>query len=116
MKKNLVFFLAVMMFSCSGGGEEPIPDTIETPQVIVPVEGCQGGRIENANPNGDRTTLVWAEEFEEDGAPCVKNWNHETIPPNNGSWWNEEVQYYTDRRDNSIVEDGVLKIIAKKEN
>ena len=65
---------------------------------------------------GDRTTLVWAEEFEEDGAPCVKNWNHETIPPNNGSWWNEEVQYYTDRRDNSIVEDGVLKIIAKKEN
>ena len=63
---------------------------------------------------GDRTTLVWAEEFEEDGAPCVKNWNHETIPPNNGSWWNEEVQYYTDRRDNSIVEDGVLKIIAKK--
>ena len=46
----------------------------------------------------------------------MKNWNHETIPPNNGSWWNEEVQYYTDRRDNSIVEDGVLKIIAKKEN
>ena len=51
MKKNLVFFLAVMMFSCSGGGEEPTPDPVETPQVIVPVEGCQGGRIENANPN-----------------------------------------------------------------
>ena len=116
MRKKIILFLTAISFSCSSGGDDPTPIPIDEPQVIVPVEGCQGGRIENANPTGDRTTLVWAEEFEEDGAPCVKNWNHETIPPNNGSWWNEEVQYYTDRRDNSIVEDGVLKIIAKKEN
>lgn len=116
MRKKIILFLTAISFSCSSGGDDPAPIPIDEPQVIVPVEGCQGGRIENANPTGDRTTLVWAEEFEEDGAPCVKNWNHETIPPNNGSWWNEEVQYYTDRRDNSIVEDGVLKIIAKKEN
>lgn len=116
MRKKIILFLTAISFSCSSGGDDPTPIPIDEPQVIVPVEGCQGARIENANPNGDRTTLVWAEEFEEDGAPCVKNWNHETIPPNNGSWWNEEVQYYTDRRDNSIVEDGVLKIIAKKEN
>jgi len=116
MRKKIILFLTAISFSCSSGGDDPAPIPIDEPQVIVPVEGCQGGRIENANPTGDRTTLVWAEEFDEDGAPCVKNWNHETIPPNNGSWWNEEVQYYTDRRDNSIVEDGVLKIIAKKEN
>ena len=116
MRKKIILFLTAISFSCSSGGDDPAPISIDEPQVIVPVEGCQGGRIENANPTGDRTTLVWAEEFDEDGAPCVKNWNHETIPPNNGSWWNEEVQYYTDRRDNSIVEDGVLKIIAKKEN
>lgn len=116
MRKKLILLFTAVSFSCSSGGDDPTPIPIDEPQVIVPVEGCQGGRIENANPTGDRTTLVWAEEFEEDGAPCVKNWNHETIPPNNGSWWNEEVQYYTDRRDNSIVEDGVLKIIAKKEN
>ena len=116
MRKKIILFLTAISFSCSSGGDDPTPIPKDEPQVIVPVEGCQGGRIENANPTGDRTTLVWAEEFEEDGAPCVKNWNHETIPPNNGSWWNEEVQYYTDRRDNSIVEDGVLKIIAKKEN
>jgi beta-glucanase (GH16 family) len=116
MRKKLVLFLAIISFSCSSGGDDPSPIPIVEPQVIAPVEGCKGGRIENASPNGDRTTLVWAEEFNEDGAPCVKNWNHETIPPNNGSWWNEEVQYYTDRRENSIVEDGVLKIIARKEN
>lgn len=116
MRKKIILFLTAISFSCSSGGDDPAPISIDEPQVIVPVEGCQGGRIENANPTGDRTTLVWAEEFDEDGAPCVKNWNHETIPPNNGSWWNEEVQYYTDTRDNSIVEDGVLKIIAKKEN
>jgi len=61
-------------------------------------------------------TLVWRDEFNYSGTPCSSNWNLETIPPNNGNWWNNEQQYYTDRRENSIVEDGVLKIIAKKEN
>ena len=30
------------------------------------------------------TTLIWADEFEVDGAPCSENWFLETVPPNNG--------------------------------
>ena len=64
-------------------------------------EGCRTGRISSASPNGDMTTLIWADEFEVDGAPCSENWFLETVPPNNGSWWNNEEQYYTNRRSNS---------------
>ena len=41
------------------------------------------------------------------------NWNIETVAPDNGSWWNGELQYYTDKHDNIKVEDGILKITAK---
>ena len=43
-------------------------------------------------------------------------WHHQIIPPNNGSWWNNEAQHYTNSTKNSIVSDGTLKIIAIKEN
>jgi len=60
-------------------------------------------------------TLVFADEFENDGAIDPEKWKAETAPPNNGSWWNGEKQHYTDRLDNVYVSDGTLKIVAKKE-
>lgn len=64
------------------------------------------------------TNLVWADEFDVDGAPNSANWTYETgdgtaqgIP----GWGNNELQNYTDRADNVIVENGMLKIIAKEE-
>lgn len=60
--------------------------------------------------------LVWSDEFDVDGAVSSANWLAETVPPNNGSWWNNEVQHYTDRTDNAFVSNGTLKIVAKKEN
>jgi beta-glucanase (GH16 family) len=35
--------------------------------------------------------------------------------PTPGSWYNGEIQHYTNRTANSVVEDGILKIIARKE-
>ena len=60
--------------------------------------------------------LVWGDEFEYDGKLDESKWHHQIIPPNNGSWWNNEVQHYTNSTKNSIVSDGTLKIIAIKEN
>jgi beta-glucanase (GH16 family) len=60
-------------------------------------------------------TLVWSDEFDVEGAVSEQNWKFETVPPNNGSWWNGEKQHYTDRLDNAYVSDGTLKITAKKE-
>ena len=56
--------------------------------------------------------LVWSDEF--DGDSLNTNvWTRET---GGSGWGNNELQYYTDRTDNSYVSDGTLKIVAKREN
>ena len=59
--------------------------------------------------------LLWADEFDNLGSPDKDKWTYDIGVGNNG-WGNQESQYYTDRSDNVIVDKGVLKIIAKKEN
>ncbi len=55
--------------------------------------------------------LFWSDEF--NGAEIsVRNWNHET---GGWGWGNNELQYYTDRDENSYIEDGDLVIVAKEE-
>tara|TARA_X000001036_G_scaffold437799_1_gene484020 strand:- start:7012 stop:7884 length:873 start_codon:yes stop_codon:yes gene_type:complete len=64
---------------------------------------------------GEDLTLIWSDEFDYEGSPDIDKWHHQTIAPNNGSWWNGELQHYTDRIENSSVNNGTLKIKAKKE-
>jgi beta-glucanase (GH16 family) len=59
--------------------------------------------------------LVWSDEFDTNGAVDAAKWFHQTQLPAGGSWHNGEVQHYTNRLDNSVVNNGFLKIIAKKE-
>jgi beta-glucanase (GH16 family) len=60
--------------------------------------------------------LVWSDEFDAKGAVNSNNWFHQTQLPAGGSWYNNEVQHYTDLETNSFVDAGFLNIIAKKEN
>lgn len=59
--------------------------------------------------------LIWSDEFDVDGAVDTSKWFHQTILPNGGSWFNGEVQHYTNRIDNSYIDQGVLKVTAKAE-
>jgi len=59
--------------------------------------------------------LVWSDEFETDGPINDANWFHQTQLPAGGSWFNGEVQHYTNRIENSFVENGFLNIVAIKE-
>jgi beta-glucanase (GH16 family) len=60
--------------------------------------------------------LVWSDEFDGIGAINSANWFHQTIPIINGQdWANGEIQHYTDRTTNSFMQNGSLKILAKKE-
>jgi beta-glucanase (GH16 family) len=59
--------------------------------------------------------LVWSDEFDTNGAINSANWHHQTQIPAGGSWYNGEVQHYTNQLSNSFVENGVLKIVAIKE-
>jgi len=57
------------------------------------------------------TNLVWADEFNTDGAPDATKWSFEL---GGGGWGNQEQQVYTNQ--NATVSGGTLKITAKKEN
>jgi beta-glucanase (GH16 family) len=57
--------------------------------------------------------LVWADEFDTPGPPSSTKWGYDTGA---GGWGNNEAEYYTTRTDNSVVSDGTLKIILKKES
>ena len=59
--------------------------------------------------------LVWSDEFDVNGAVNATNWFHQTQLPAGGSWFNGEVQHYTDELTNSFVNGGFLNIVAKKE-
>ncbi|MFH0841306.1 MAG: glycoside hydrolase family 16 protein [Bacteroidota bacterium] len=55
--------------------------------------------------------LVWSDEFNYEGLPDKNNWRHEE-----GYIANNELQYYTPRRiENSVVGNGNLMIIGRKE-
>ncbi len=60
--------------------------------------------------------LVWYDEFEEDGALDATKWFHQTLLPDGNSWFNNEIQHYTSRIENSYIENGIMYLVAKKEN
>ena len=64
------------------------------------------------------TNLVWEDDFNTAGAPDSTKWTYDlgtTDIFGNVGWGNQEAQSYTDNAENVIVENGSLKITAKKE-
>jgi len=59
--------------------------------------------------------LIFFDEFDTNGSPDDSKWDYNIGRGDNG-WGNGESQYYTSRTDNVIIEDDLLKIIAKKED
>ncbi len=59
-------------------------------------------------------TLVWRDEFD---GPTIdpNNWTHE-IGTGDWGWGNNELEYYTDRAENSFISDGKLVIEAREES
>ncbi len=61
------------------------------------------------------TTITMQDEFDVAGAPNSDIWGFDVGRGTNG-WGNNEMQYYTDRPENVVVEDGMLKITAVSES
>ncbi len=59
--------------------------------------------------------LVMEDEFTTAGAPDPAVWGYNTGTGQSG-WGNNELQNYTDRLENVVVENGMLKIIARQES
>jgi len=93
-------------------GDEPPtddePPADDEPPVDDEPPADDGGGVADIS---DDWELVWADEFEGDSINTT-NWSHETNCAGGG---NNELQCYTDRPENSFVEDGKLVIVAREE-
>lgn len=69
----------------------------------------------SSGPGTAFNTLVWSDEFNGTGTLDPEKWFRQTQLPPGGSWWGGLIQHYTDREDNSYLENGYLKLVAKKE-
>lgn len=83
---------------------------------IITVTALNGTKSVSSNLSiriATGTSPVWSDEFNTNGAPDSSKWGFDFGA---GGWGNNESQSYTDRTDNVKVENGVLKIITKKES
>ena len=100
-----VVLLTSFTFCSSNNTDENITTPVET-------NNCPGA-VTGAVPTGNNDVLVWADEFNTTGSPCSDNWTYDV---GNSGWGNGEKQFYTrNDRDNVNIENGILKITARKE-
>lgn len=85
------------------------------PWLILSILSCSDSQGPEEMEEEANYELVWADEFDGTGAISADNWFHQTQLPNGNSWYNGELQHYTNRTVNSYVQDGFLHIVAKKE-
>ncbi|NQZ77876.1 MAG: family 16 glycosylhydrolase [Ekhidna sp.] len=94
---------------------EKLNMALESLQIVSTSKAYMTSERDDLSSRSEDYVLVWSDEFDGAGAIDSENWFHQTIIPQGNSWFNNEVQHYTDRTANSVVENGTLKIIAKRE-
>ena len=97
LKYGFAILIAIAAISCTQ--ERVVPNGVAAP--VPEDKDYQFG-----------TTPVWGDEFDNVGAPDASKWNYNVGA---GGWGNNELQYYTSDN-NAVVQDGKLKIEARKEN
>lgn len=104
--KILIFIIPFLFLSLSCG-ENPteIEREVPPPEEVIPDEEKEW-------------ELVWQDEFESEQLDLEK-WSFQFGTGSDEgltNWGNNELQYYTDREENLLIEDGHLHIIAQKES
>ena len=79
---------------------------------VTTVSSCNPDEEQKISTKFEST---FADEFDKNGALNSDLWTYDIGTGDNG-WGNNELQYYTDRPENVVVENGMLKITAIKEN
>jgi beta-glucanase (GH16 family) len=75
----------------------------------------ESGNKESQQNTQKTWKLVWADEFDKNGLPDTTRWNYDTRG-NDYGWGNNEKQWYTVAKpENCRIENGILKITARKE-
>ncbi|WP_091426782.1 family 16 glycosylhydrolase [Formosa sp. Hel1_31_208] len=84
-----------------------------TDHVLAYIDDVLNFNTVSDNPVYDN--LVWSDEFDGVGVIDDTKWFHQTQLIAGDSWANGEQQHYTNRIDNSFMDNGSLKIVAKGE-
>lgn len=81
--------------------------------VITVFISCQS---EKKTSSDDNYELIWSDEFDYAGLPDSSLWKYDT-EGNTSGWGNNEEQFYTNGKiENAVVENGILRITAIKED
>ncbi|EID85164.1 Beta-glucanase [Treponema sp. JC4] len=106
-------FCALMAFSAGSCGF--LPENEEETETVSVGKGSEIVQEINFGSGGSMK-LVWSDEFDYSGVPDTSKWKYQT---GKSGWGNNELQNYIDNTTEAktaVVEDGVLKIKAYKEN
>ncbi len=100
-------------------GIAPVPCSVGTRSrwgglLSLALAGLLGGRLQAQVTEVPAWELVWSDEFSQPNgsAPDSRSWNYDQ---GGGGWGNLELQTYTNRRENSRIENGNLVIEARRE-
>lgn len=108
--QRVMLLPALALTACGGMGGGGVPTEVSTSTQTSPPAS---GGTDIAVPSD--YSLVWSDEFSENGLPNPSKWNYDT-ERNKLGWYNNEKQYYSSARlENSEVRDGKLIISARKE-
>jgi beta-glucanase (GH16 family) len=110
-----VLAITTALFSSACGGEGTGSPPVSSPTPPQPTgPGAPGISEAGGIPAGFR--LAWSDEFSVAGLPDSTKWSYD-IERNAAGWYNNELQYYGNARaENSIVENGLLVITARRED
>lgn len=81
--------------------------------ILAPAARSQAGPSASPSLAPQGWTLVWSDEFNGTSIDTLSNWKYDL---GGGGWGNAELEYYTNRPENANIENGVLRIIARKES
>lgn len=122
MKKNLINISLTLLLSiiigCGSGSSESSIDTSSAQIAPSSTSGnTESSDVSHEDPEvaslvSEQWQLVWQDEFEGSAIDSNK-WGFEVNCYGGG---NDEKQCYTAREDNAYIEQGILKIVAKRED
>jgi beta-glucanase (GH16 family) len=115
-KRVIIFCVAIGLTACGSGSSE----STEAAESTTPANSIIPTTITDTNTEAptevvlisDQWQLVWQDEFENEIIDLTK-WSLEVNCFGGG---NNEQQCYTDRAENAFIEQGILKVVALKEN
>lgn len=115
MKLTALPILLMLLFM--GCAPKPVVQETAVPATEAPASApteVPAAASETPTPDPHAWELVWSDEFDQpDGsAPDPAKWNHQT---GGSGWGNGELQHYSDRIENALIQDGMLVINANKE-